>query len=143
MRAKVLIVERIFNASKKAVWRALTEKDLMKQWYFNLKEFKAELGFQFEFTGGPENGVQYKHVCEITEVIPEQKLSYSWKYEGYTGISHVSFELFEENNTTKLTLTHSGIESFPVEITDFAYSNFEEGWNHIINTSLKDFLEKK
>jgi uncharacterized protein YndB with AHSA1/START domain len=40
------------------VWLALTEKDLIKQWYFDLPEFRPEVGFIFEFTGGEEGGVQ-------------------------------------------------------------------------------------
>jgi uncharacterized protein YndB with AHSA1/START domain len=142
MTENVVIVERTFNATKKLVWRALTEKELMKLWYFNLEEFNPAVGFKFEFIGGPEDGVQYKHLCEITEVIFEKKLSYSWKYEGYEGISYVTFELFEENENTRLKLTHTGIDTFPGSITDFAIHNFKEGWNHIINISLKDFLEK-
>lgn len=33
------------------------------------------------------------HVCEVTEVISEKKLTYSWSYEGYEGISFLIFEL--------------------------------------------------
>jgi uncharacterized protein YndB with AHSA1/START domain len=91
--------------------------------------------------GGPEDGIQYKHLCEITQVIPGQKLTYSWRYEGYEGITYVTFELFEENKKTRLKLTHTGFETFPA-IPDFAIHNFEAGWNHINNVSLKDFLEK-
>jgi uncharacterized protein YndB with AHSA1/START domain len=141
MKKQTVIVERIFNAGKETVWRAITEKELMKQWYFNLAEFETEPGFKFEFMGGPEDGTQYKHLCEIIEVIPQQKLTYSWRYEGYEGITFVTFELYEESKKTRLKLTHTGFETFP-PIPDFAVHNFEEGWNHIINVSLKDFLEK-
>jgi uncharacterized protein YndB with AHSA1/START domain len=136
------IIERIFNANIKDVWRAITEKELMKQWYFDLPEFKAEVGFVFEFTGGEEGGTQYLHRCEITEVIFERKLSHTWCYVGYEGVSHLTFELFAEGDKTKLILTHSGIETFPSSIKDFAFHNFEAGWNHIIDTALKNFLEK-
>jgi len=141
MNDQIIKVERIFNAHIKDVWRALTEKELMKKWYFDLHEFNPIVGFKFEFFGGHEEGIQYKHLCEITEVIPGSKLTYSWKYEGYAGISFVCFELFEENEKTRLKLTHTGIGSFPSDIPDFAIHNFEEGWNQIINQSLKEFLE--
>lgn len=143
MTAKIVIVERSFNASKKEIWRALTEKELMKQWYFNLEEFKPTIGFKFEFTGGHEEGIQYKHLCEITEVIPERKLTYSWRYEGYEGVSYVTFELFDDGKNTLLKLTHTGIDTFPNNIPDFAIDNFEEGWNQLINTSLKKMIENK
>ena len=143
MENKNVIVERIFNAPLPLVWKALTEKDLMKQWYFDLEEFKIEIGLKFQFTGGPSPEKQYVHLCEIKEIILEQKLAYSWKYEGYEGDSLVSFELFPDGNTTKLILTHSGIETFPQNNPDLAIGNFEAGWNAIVNTSLKDFLESK
>jgi uncharacterized protein YndB with AHSA1/START domain len=143
MNKQTYTIERIFNANRKEVWRAITEKELMKQWYFDLLEFKPEVGFIFEFTGGSDGGVQYLHRCEIIEVIPEQKITHTWCYVGYEGISYLTFELFDEGENTKLKLTHSGIETFPADVKDFAFHNFEAGWNHIINISLKDFLEKK
>ncbi len=142
MDKQLIILERLFNVSPTKVWKALTDKNEMKNWYFNLEEFKAEVGFKFKFTGGHDNAVQYLHLCEITEVIPNKKLSYSWCYDGYTGISFVTFELFEQNNKTLLKLTHQGIETFPIENKDFAIHNFEEGWNEIINNSLSKYLEK-
>ncbi|MGC4059010.1 MAG: SRPBCC domain-containing protein [Chitinophagaceae bacterium] len=96
MSDQLLIVERLLPASLERVWRALTNKEEMKKWYFALSEFIPEPGFRFSFTGGPEDGTQYVHLCEITEVVPEQKLTYSWRYEGYDGISYVTFELEEQ-----------------------------------------------
>ena len=141
MDQKTLVVECTYEAPIEKVWEALTDKDQMKQWYFDLDEFKTEVGFKFEFTGGPKDGTQYKHLCEITEVIPRQKLTYSWRYEGYEGITFVTFELFKEHEKTRLKLTHTGFETFPA-IPDFAIHNFEAGWNDLINISLKAFLKK-
>ena len=122
MIPKTFTAERIFKATKKDVWRALTEKDLMKQWYFDLLEFKAEVGFTFEVTGGELGGVQYLHHFEIMEVIPEQKLMHTWCFVGYEGISYLTYELFDEGENTKLILTHSGLENFPADIPDFQAS---------------------
>lgn len=140
MKNNPIVIERIFEAQITDVWQAITEKELMKQWYFDLAEFRAEVGFTFEFIGGPEDGIQYVHQCEIIEVIPHKKLTYSWKYKDYEGVSFVTFELEASGTNTILTLTHSGIETFPDSNPDFAIHNFETGWNHIINTSLDQFL---
>lgn len=142
MNNQPIVIERTFDAPVAKVWRAITDKDEMKKWYFDLAEFKAEVGFRFEFTGGEEGGKQFLHLCEITEVVPEKKLTYSWRYDGYAGNSFVTFELFEkENSKTLLRLTHEGVETFPNETDDFAKENFVKGWTHIINISLKDYLE--
>ncbi len=115
----------------------------MKIWYFDLKEFKPEVGFKFSFTGGPSPERQYLHVCEITEVIPQKKLTHTWRYDGYPGNSILTFELSAQGNKTLLKLTHKDLETFPADNPDFAKKNFEEGWNSIINDSLKNYLEKK
>ncbi len=141
MKTEPIILERTLDAPVSKVWKAITDKNEMKQWYFNLADFKAEIGFTFQFMGGPEEGIQYLHVCEVTEVVNERKLMYSWRYEGYAGNSYVSFELNEQGNKTEVRLTHSGIETFPKANPDFAIENFREGWNHILNVSLKDYLE--
>lgn len=142
MGNKNVIVERVFNTNVDLAWKALTDTELMKQWYINVEEFKPVVGFKFEFWGGEEGQRKWKHLCEIIEVIKDKKLTYSWKYEGYSGLSFVTFELFKMDIGTKLKLTHSGIDTFPVDITELAIDKFESGWKQIINISLKEFLEK-
>ena len=141
MNTTPFTIERTFTAPSDLIWKAITEKERMKQWYFDLKEFIPKIGFEFRFLGGPEDGIQYEHVCVITEMIHGQKLTYSWRYEGYAGISYVTFELFPEGKNTRIQLTHAGLETFPADNPDFAKENFAEGWTAIIGTSLKEYVE--
>lgn len=143
MNEKTVIVEHIYDANIQSVWRAITEKDLMKQWYFDVDDFRPEVGFKFRFPGQGHKGEQYIHICEVTEVVPNQRLQYSWTYENHEGYSLVTFELSEQDNgQTKLVLTHTGLESFPNNNPDFAKESFNEGWNYLVNISLKDFMAK-
>ncbi len=135
-----IIVERTFNVPAEKVWKAITDKDEMKKWYFDLKEFRPEPGFEFRFSGGPSEDKQYLHICKITEVIPGRKLSHSWRYDGYEGISYVTFELIPEGDKTRLKLTHRGLETFPENNPDFAKENFAAGWQEIIGSNLKNYL---
>jgi uncharacterized protein YndB with AHSA1/START domain len=138
-----IVIERTYNAPVEKVWKAITDKDEMKKWYFDIAEFKATPGFEFEFVGKGKQGEEFLHLCKIDEVIKNKKLSYSWRYKGYEGSSHLSFELFDEGNKTRVKLTHKGLESFPVTTHhDFAKENFMEGWTHIIGTGLKEYVEK-
>jgi uncharacterized protein YndB with AHSA1/START domain len=137
---KPFVIERTLDAPALKIWDAITKPELMKHWYFDIPKFRAEVGFEFQFTGGPPEKV-YIHMCKVTEVIKGKKLSYSWKFKGYEGNSFVTFELIPDGNKTMLRLTHTGIETFP-PIADFAKANFIQGWTHIIGTSLKDYLEK-
>jgi uncharacterized protein YndB with AHSA1/START domain len=140
MKNEPLVVERTFNAPIAKVWTAITNKDEMKKWYFDLEEFKPEAGFEFRFVGGTEEK-SFLHICTITEVIKEKKLKYSWRYDGYEGTSYVTFELFPEGDKTRIKLTHEGIESFPAD-PNFAKENFIGGWKDIIGRSLKEYLER-
>ena len=137
-----IIVTQYFKIDAQTVWAALTEKDAMKIWYFDLAEFKPQMGFRFTFTGGPPEKV-YVNLCDITEAVVNEKIAYSWRYEGYEGCSYVSFHIRTENDGTLLTLTHSDLHTFPAENPDFARHNFEMGWDQIIHQNLTAFLAGK
>jgi uncharacterized protein YndB with AHSA1/START domain len=137
---EAVVMERTFNAPVARLWKALTDADEMRVWYFDLKEFKPEVGFEFEFTVEHE-GARYHHLCKITEVIPQKKIAYTWRYAGEEGDSLVTFELFPEGDKTRLKLTHEGLETFP-KLPVYARTNFEKGWTEIIGSSLKQFVEE-
>jgi len=139
MNTEPFVIERTYPVPAAKVWEAITDKDKMKKWYFDLAEFKAEPGFAFEFIGTGNDGQKYRHLCKVTEVVQGKKLAYSWTYDGYLGYSVVTFELFDEGDGTRLKLTHAGLESFPVH-PDFASTSFAAGWKHIIGKSLAEYL---
>jgi uncharacterized protein YndB with AHSA1/START domain len=142
MKTKPLVIESTFNVPIEKIWFAITDKDEMKQWYFDLTEFEPKVGFKFQFSAN-KDGKEYIHLCKITEIIAGKKLTYSWRYKGYLGNSSVTFELFPEDNKTILKLTHKGLETFSANNNpDFDKKNFLEGWNFIINKSLREFVEK-
>jgi len=138
--AESVIVERTLNAPVTRVWKALTDVDQMREWYFDLKEFKPQVGFEFEFSVEHE-GTTYHHLCRVTEVISQKKIAYTWRYKSEPGDSLVTIELFAEGDNTRLKLTHTGIESFP-RTPAYARKNFEQGWTAIIGTELKQFVEQ-
>ena len=135
-----LVIERTFHAPVAKVWKAITTKEDFDHWYFDLEEFKPEVGFEFQFSVEHE-GTVYDHRCKVTEVIPERKLAYSWRFEGHEGNSLVTFELFAQNDhTTRLRLTHEGLETFP-KMPSYARANFTRGWTTLVGQNLKRFVE--
>jgi uncharacterized protein YndB with AHSA1/START domain len=138
--ASAFVIERIFHAPVNRIWQALTDREEMKKWYFDIPAFKPEVGFEFQFYGQGHKGEQYLHLCRITDVIPGRKLRYSWQYDKYEGISFVTFELFREGENTRLVLTHEGLETFPQNNADFARESFAEGWTYLVTKSLNDYL---
>lgn len=140
MTQEPIIIERTVNAPAEKVWKAITDKNDMKQWYFDLSDFRPEVGFEFSFEGGSKEKT-FLHLCRVTEVIPGRKLSYTWRYKNYEGNSLVTFELFPEGNKTRIRLTHEGLETFPAQ-PDFAKANFNMGWTELIGNRLPAFVEK-
>ena len=138
-----IIVEQTFPLSINTVWKAITEIDQMRQWYFeNIPSFEPDVGFETQFNVRCE-GRDFLHLWKVTEVVPKQKITYSWKYDSYPGDSFVTFELFEEDNLTTIRLTHQVQESFPEDIPEFAREGCVEGWTYFIRKSLKEYLEKQ
>lgn len=138
---KPVIVEQSFNCPIETVWKSITEIDLMRKWYFeNLPEFEAKVGFKTRFNVTNE-GRNFLHLWEITEVAPQQKIAYSWKFKEYPGEGLVVFELYEHNNLTTLKLTNSVIKDFPDDIPEFARESCLGGWQYFIQNRLKEYLE--
>ena len=136
-----LVIKHTFRTSPEQIWKALTDKDSMEVWYFNLSEFKAQTGFEFSFYGQGAKGEPYLHLCKVQDVIENKKLSYSWCYKDIYGKSVVSFDLQQDNEFTTVILTHESLETFPKDNPDFAVESFKQGWTYILGTSLKNYIE--
>ena len=135
-----IIVEQVFDKPINEVWNAITNPHQMTQWFFdNIPDFKAEEGFKVQFNVKAPSR-DFLHLWEITEVIPQQKIVYNWKYQDYAGDSYVTFELFELETQTKLVLTCKVIEDFDDTIEEFKYESGIAGWNYFIKDSLVTFL---
>lgn len=138
-----IIIEQTFNTSIDAVWKAITDIDQMRQWFFdNIPSFKPEVGFetQFDVQSGERT---FRHMWKVTEVVPLKLIKINWNYEGYQGDSDVLFELSEQDNKAKLRLTDLVLEDFSQDIPEFKRESGVEGWTFFIKRSLKDFLDKK
>lgn len=144
MKNTVIVEETVYAPASK-VWDALTNKEKMKAWYFEVSDFKAEPEFEFSFQGKGHKGEQYVHKCKILEVIPLKKLRYSWQYENYAGYSEVTFDLFpeEEDELTRVRVTHTGLDSFPTANADFDINSFDAGWTELITKLLPQYLRNE
>ncbi|MFA6276222.1 MAG: SRPBCC domain-containing protein [Pedobacter sp.] len=141
MKSENVVVERTYNAPIDKVWSAITNVDEMRNWYFQLEDFKPKVGFKFDFLGGPEDGKQYLHLCEVTEVVDGKKITYSWRYDNYPGNSFVNWELFDKGDQTLLRITHAGLETFADLGAEFEKTSFNDGWTYFVHTALKGYLE--
>jgi len=128
-----LIVERTLEFSKETVWNAITQIDQMKQWFFEqIKTFEPVVGFETSFVV-KSGDIVFPHLWRITEVIPENKIVYSWKYEGYAGNSFVTFEVNPQDNGTQLKITNDIVEDFTEDIPEFKPESCLAGWEYFLN----------
>jgi uncharacterized protein YndB with AHSA1/START domain len=137
-------IEKTYNAPISLVWQAITDRAMMKAWYFDFAEdFKLEPGAVFEWTAGDNESKQWLHRGKMLEIIPQEKLSHTWEYPGYSGTSTVSWNLSKiDDTTTKVTLIHEFTVPFDITVPELEVHNFEKGWSEIIHTSLPEYLDK-
>jgi len=102
-----------FRQPQQEVWDYLTKAELLEQWLMK-NNFKPVVGHQFQFisdglTDCEIAGVAY---CQVLEVVPTSRLSYSWKYSmkgaEISTDSVVTWTLHEKNGGTELHLLHNG-----------------------------------
>ena len=133
-----LIKEFNYNVPIEKVWQALTDADKMRIWYFpQLQKFEPIVGFKFQFD---DNSAEYQKEWIVTKVAEGKTLSHSWAYKNYPGSSEVTFDLFADENKTKLRVTQTGFESFPND-PHFKRERFEWGWDNLLGQNLKSLLE--
>lgn len=138
-----IVVAQLYDAPVAQVWAAISEVEQMKKWYFaNIEAFEPEEGFETKFIVESESRI-FPHLWKVTRVEPMRILAYNWQYMGYQGDSVVIFELFEQKQQTRLTLTHQVTSPFQAGIPEFSRKSCESGWVYFINHALKKFLEEK
>jgi len=137
-----IVVEQVFNQPIEKVWKAITELSEMKKWFFdNIESFKPVVGFETRFVVQNEGRI-FPHLWKLTAVEPLKKITYDWRYEGYSGKALVMFELINIEAQTKLKLTHTVIEDFTDDIPEFKRESGVAGWNFFIKKSLHQYLSE-
>ena len=135
-----IIVEQLFHNSVDEVWKAITELDQMKEWFFdNIPDFKPEVGFRTQFNVNAPSRY-FMHLWEVTKVMPNKMIVTNWRFEELEGNSLVIFELTSIGNKTKLTVTNKLTQDFDDSIPEFKRESCIGGWNYFIKERLVQFL---
>ena len=138
---KPIVVSQILEAPKDKIWAAITEREEMVQWYFEqIREFRPVKGFSTAFDV-ESGGRVFRHQWEVTEVVPGERITYSWDYPDYPGEGLVSFELEEKEEGTLIRVLNWGIETFPQEIPEFSRESCKAGWEYFIQSRLREYVE--
>jgi uncharacterized protein YndB with AHSA1/START domain len=135
--AQQIVVDEVFPHAPATIWKTLTSGELMGRWLMMTPTgFAAVKGTRFSYqttAAGAWDGVIR---CEVLEVVPNEKLSYTWKggHEGNTGYGSkldtvVTFTLSKVENGTRLRLVHSG---FMLPDNETAFTNMGNGWKKVV-----------
>src|SRR5258708_38987595 len=119
---KIIKKEILIDAPATKVWEHITDPKKIAGWLMP-NDFEAKVGRKFFL----ECEHQGKMSCVVKEIVPRQKLVYSFQPESITIETLVTVTLAQEGEATRLTLVHSGWDALPPAEQDQA-DNYDNGW---------------
>ncbi|MDB5199250.1 MAG: hypothetical protein JWO92_1213 [Chitinophagaceae bacterium] len=121
--------EWIYEQMPNEVWEYLTQAELIEIWLMP-NNFKPVLGQEFQFLSKPIPTLDLDGIfhCKILEMVPFQKLIYSWKGGSGNGVftldTIVEWTLEKHGNGTKLLLKQTGFKEANLAI----FNAMTNGW---------------
>jgi uncharacterized protein YndB with AHSA1/START domain len=135
-------VEITINAPVAQVWKALTDPEIVKQYFFGtnlvVKEWKVGGTILYK---GEWQGKQYEDKGIILEYIPEKLLVTNY-WSGFSGkpdvpenYQRITYTLIPVNGATKLTIKQENVPS------EESKKHSEQNWAMVLD-GMKKLLEK-
>lgn len=117
---------------RERVWAYLTRRELLEQWLMP-NDFEAVPGHRFQFTARPriKLGFDGRISGEVLEVVPFEKLVYTWRGGSGSRISLdsvVTWTLRTRDAGTELQLEHKGFRGLKNLLP---YLIMQKGWVRI------------
>ena len=140
MSGQTVTSEVEISASPGQVWNALTDPDLIRQYFFgSTVETTWEPGAPITWSG-EYDGTSYQDKGEVIEVVPEQRLVVT-HFSPMTGQDDVpenyhrlTYSLEREGDATRLTLEQ---DNTPEESAE----DFQSNWDTMLG-NLKELVER-
>ena len=129
-----LTISRAFAAPRALVWRAMTDAELMPQWwgpgYLTTTVERLELwpGGRYRFVQRDAEGNEYAFRGQYREVTPPERVAMSFEFEGMAGhVIEQVMTLTERDGRTTLTV----VETYPSleDLDGMLESGMEDGMN--------------
>lgn len=134
MPTRNITIEETISCSPEVLWKVLTTSDLIARWLMP-NDFAPTVGRPFTFQTKPMGNWDGVVHCVVTEVVPNERLVYSWK-GGADGNDKygapldtvATWTLAPVEGGTRLSFIHSG---FKKPENDFAFNAMAPGWMRI------------
>jgi len=123
--ARSLVIEKELPHPPQKVWRALTRGALIKEWLMD-NDLEPVVGHRFNFRSTPMPNWDGVIDCEVLDVEPDQKLSYSWNALGLESV--VVWTLVATSGGTLVRMEQSGFR--PDQEAN--YQGAKYGWQRFI-----------
>jgi uncharacterized protein YndB with AHSA1/START domain len=131
----------IINAPAPLVWKALTDTEIVKQYFFGTEQVSDWKEDSDIVWTGEWDGKAYRDHGKILEINPGKFVTYSYwssmsgtddKPENY---QNVSYNVTEDNGVTTLDIIQDNIKD------EAAKEHSEQNWQHLFG-AMKDMVEK-
>lgn len=135
--------EWLYSQSPEEVWEYLTQAELIALWLMP-NNFQAISGQEFQFRSNPIPSMNLDGIfhCKVLELLPYQKLVYSWRGGPGDGIftldTVVEWTLQKQGNGTKLLLQQTGF----TDANHTILLAMTDGWNQHIQ-KMRNLLNEK
>ena len=126
-----VIVKKIIRASREELFEAFTNPDIMSKWFYPDEDMSAEVNNTLQIGGGytlkmhGKNGVLYTHEGEYKEIVPPEKLVFTWNSD-FVQNTLVTVKFEEVDAGTEVTILYELLPEDQVE-------NHRGGWTGCLN----------
>ena len=131
-----IVVDEVFPHSPEAIWKALTDGELIARWLMRPVGFEAVPGNRFMYQTTPAGEWDGMILCRVLEAVPNERLVYSWKSGHESNVGYgapletiVTWTLSAVAGGTRVRLVHSG---FVVPRNESALKTMSEGWKKVV-----------
>lgn len=118
--------EAFYDVPCEDVWRALTDSAALAQWLMR-NDFVPKVGHRFQFHDTPRGNWDGVIHCEVLELDPGKRLSYTWKSDALD--TTVTWSVLPHGKGTKLVLEHSGFRGLKAVMVSLMLNR---GWRRTL-----------
>ena len=132
----VIVVRRLLSARREDVYALWVDAERMPQWILDggSATLDVRVGGKYHLDMHYE-GKSYPHDGEYLEVVPPERLVFTWISEGTNWLpSIVTIEFLDRGEQTEIVLTHEGLPDEKGAISH------EEGWTEIMGWLERELL---
>jgi uncharacterized protein YndB with AHSA1/START domain len=136
-----LTVNHTYPAAREKVFNAWVNPEELKKWWgpegyhTTIEEMEVEVNGKYKYLMHPPNGEARILTGTYLEIIPFEKLVFTWKWDNDDfPTTKVTIDFLEKDQLTEVNVTHSNLPS------EEAAKGHNDGWTSSLQGSLQKLL---